>query len=93
MVSDPNVSKKGEKRRQRNISILPWISARFSRMSMCKMNNDIRRPGGEIIQHTDADIKNAFQPEMRLFNIEEFEKKKRELILLDHAECGRKEKR
>ena len=62
-------------------------------MSMCKMNNDIRRPGGEIIQHTDADIKNAFQPEMRLFNIEEFEKKKRELILLDHAECGRKEKR
>ena len=69
MVSDPNVSKKGEKRRQRNISILPWISARFSRMSMCKLNNDIRRPGGEIIQHTDADIENAFQPEMRLFNI------------------------
>ena len=35
---------------------------------MCKMNNDIRRRGGEIIKHTDADIKNAFQSEMRLFN-------------------------
>jgi len=42
------------------------------------MNNDIRRRGGEIIKHTDADIKNAFQSEMRLFNIEEFEEKKRE---------------
>ena len=52
-------------------------------MSMCKMNNDIRRRGGEIIKHTDADIKNAFQSEMRLFNIEEFEEKR--IIIRPHS--------